>query len=702
MGRWIRWVAQACIAGLSGNIAALSFAQAEGTYGLYGDVGLIDMPTARMAEDGFLTTGIATFDSTARTTLNFQITPRLTGSFRYTTVDNFFDDGSRIYDRSFDLKYQILTEGLRWPSLAVGLRDFIGTGLLTSEYIVASKTLSPKLTVSAGMGWGRLGSYQGFDNPLGIVSDSFDTRPTRDVGLGGEVEADQFFRGNAALFGGLEYRFNDTWTGKLEYSSDAYTQETGQGSFERNSPFNAALVYSGFRGVELAAYALHGSRLGVSASFITDPKRPAAGPGRDPAPLPVKISNAAQSWAPTLANIEKRKARLAKLLETEGQIIESFAISGDTARVRVRNTQYRATAQAVGRTARAMSHAMPGTVRVFEIVPVENGQPLSQIVIARQDLERLENKPDAIALSYAKADIQEADLSEKLSRDPELYPKLSYGLAPYLSLGLFDPDTPIRADFGVSAQFDWSIAPGLSFSGEARGSLFGNFSEGDVDTSPSPLPRVRSNADVYNKEGNPYVRTLALNYLFRPVEETYGRVTLGYLERAYAGLSAEVLWKPVDSKLALGGELNYVYQRAFDGGFGLQDYNVVTGHVSAYYPLGENFHAQVDVGRYLAGDYGTTLSLDREFANGWRVGAFATFTDVSAEDFGEGSFDKGIQITGPLDWILGRPNKSTVEARVRSLSRDGGARLRLDNRLYDTVRDGHAPDLKKSWGRFWK
>jgi hypothetical protein len=102
----------------------------------------------------------------------------------------------------------------------------------------------------------------------------------------------------------------------------------------------------------------------------------------------------------------------------------------------------------------------------------------------------------------------------------------------------------------------------------------------------------------------------------------------------YAGASAELLWKPVDSRLALGVEVNYAQQRDFDQLFGLRDYNIVTGHVSAYYDFGKGYHGQLDVGRYLAGDVGATLSIDREFANGWRLGAFATLTDVTSEDFG--------------------------------------------------------------------
>ena len=51
---------------------------------------------------------------------------------------------------------------------------------------------------------------------------------------------------------------------------------------------------------------------------------------------------------------------------------------------------------------------------------------------------------------------------------------------------------------------------------------------------------------------------------------------------------------------------------------------------------------KVSAGEYLAGDVGYTIEFSRSFVSGVQFGAFATFTDVTFEQFGEGSFDKGI------------------------------------------------------------
>ena len=124
--------------------------------------------------------------------------------------------------------------------------------------------------------------------------------------------------------------------------------------------------------------------------------------------------------------------------------------------------------------------------------------------------------------------------------------------------------------------------------------------------------------------------------------------------------------------------------------------------MSAYYDIGKGYFGQVDVGRYLAGDVGATFTVERQFANGWRVGGFFTLTNVSAEDFGEGSFDKGISVSVPISWLSGRPTRQTVSTTIRPVQRDGGQRLSVSDRLYEQVRQGHLTDLTNDFGRVWE
>lgn len=681
------------------------------TYNLYGAPGLIDMPTAWSAEDGELSTTISTFQGQTRTTLSFQITPRMSGSFRYATIDNWSPTGGRTWDRSFDLRYRLIDEGKYRPAVAIGLQDFMGTGLYSSEYIVATKTIGKRLSLTGGVGWGRMGSYNGFTNPLGVFHDGFKTRPG-DYGLGGKPSFDHWFRGDAAFFGGVSYAASDRLMFKAEYSSDAYTGETTRGltadRLLHRSPLNFGVDYRVSKGVHLSAAYLYGSVLAVSANITFNPRNNPNGGSLGPAPLPVKprpprrISPESWGleWVDNPATTTAMQDVIAKIMAAEGLKLEALKLTGSTAYVRFRNLRYEAAPQAVGRTARILTQVLPASVETFRIEPTVEGLRPSTITLQRDDIEQMENAPDGARLSFARADITVAAPQDRVMPLPGLYPKLSWGLAPYLLVSVFDPNQPITAQAGLEASARLELGSGLSLSGAVRQPVAGNL---DTDrVSDSVIQHVRSDSNIYAAADGPLVDRLTVDYFFQPGKNLYGRVSAGYLEQMYGGVSAEMLWKPVDSHLALGVELNYVQQRDFDQLFGFQDYDTITGHASVYYDFGNGFHGQVDVGRYLAKDWGATFTLDREFANGWKVGAYFTLTDVSFDDFGEGSFDKGLRLTIPVSWAVGRPSRRKVTTTIKSLSRDGGARLDIDNRLYEQVREWHDPLLEKRWGRFWR
>lgn len=675
------------------------------SYSTYGTPGLIDVPHAYSLPDAELTTSLSHFELNTRAAIAFQVTPRITASFRYAALDGLGGVRDVLFDRSFDVHYRFVDEARLRPAIAVGLRDFIGTGVYSSEYVVASKQLSPKLSATLGLGWGRLGSSGGFSNPLGRLSDRFKTRPASSTQqIGGQLESSQWFRGDAAVFGGFAWQAADRLQVKLEYSSDAYSQEEAGGLIARRSQLNLGLDYRWRPGTRVQAYYLHGQELGVAFHFMNNPRLSAAPSGTHTAPFPVRVREAGPrdlGWV-TDADVQARtRDLLAASMRNEGLEIEGFALSGTRAEIQIRNLRYQYSAEAVGRTARVLTRVLPDTVENFVIVPVELGMNTAQITLRRSDVEAFEHHPEGAEQMLARAQIRSAPGTPAPRFDPALYPQFAWSLGPYFRVSLFDPDYPIRTDYGLALTADANLARGLFLTGRLRHRLGGNIGE-DIRPSNSVIERVRSDAGLYAQEGITALETLTLAYYFKPGRDLFGRVTMGYLEPHYAGLSTELLWKQGDRRFALGAELNYVRQRAFSQDFGLRDYSVATGHLSAYWDLTNGFHAQLDAGRYLAGDYGVTIAVDRTFRNGWRVGAYATFTDVSFEEFGEGSFDKGLRFTVPLGTFIGGPTRQRYAAVIQPLSRDGGARVHVDGRLYETVRAFHRSGLESSWGRFWR
>ncbi|MEL6914374.1 MAG: YjbH domain-containing protein [Pseudomonadota bacterium] len=702
------------------SVASQAPAVRRAALNFYGMPGLVDMPTAAVLPDGELGFSFATFAGISRTTLTFQIAPGLTGAFRYNRTDDLNLGGREDYfDRAFDIQYQLFGEGRVRPALAVGLRDFAGTGIQAAEYVVATKTFAlpglgdasraGSLRVTGGLGWGRLGSFGDIGAPFSVDRPNFDPETS-----GGEFSTDQWFRGPAAPFAGLEWQPGGTWDRlrvKLEYSSDAYDLEAeSRGLFERRSPVNFGLEYQANDSLRVGLYSLYGSEVGAMVTLATNPRRevtPLRLPG--PGPLTRRPDRTAapdawtEAWIANPAAPRRLVDSLAETLEGLGLTVTGLTLpDAQSAVLRVENDAFQSTSLAIGRTARAMAATLPPSVERFSIILEDGGVPSSTVRLDRGDLERFDGAATRAASLAAATGVAPPPAvgSSEITAPEGLYPRLSFALRPTLGTSLFDPAEPLRADLNLTLRGRYEPVRGLVFDGVIAQKLGGNIDESPL--SPSELEPVRTRAPLYAAEDDPTIRSLTASYAASLGRDLYGRATLGYLERMFGGVSTELLWKPAASRLALGAEVNYVGQRDFDQRLGFQDYRVLTGHLSVYYEFAGGYRGQLDMGRYLAGDVGATMRLTRAFDNGWELGAFATLTDVSAEEFGEGSFDKGVTIRIPLEAVTGRPTPDSFERTIRPILRDGGARLSVSGRLYDRVRQGHAEAVFADWSRVWR
>jgi hypothetical protein len=141
-----------------------------------------------------------------------------------------------------------------------------------------------------------------------------------------------------------------------------------------------------------------------------------------------------------------------------------------------------------------------------------------------------------------------------------------------------------------------------------------------------------------------------------------------------------------------------VQQRGFDELVDLRRYQTLTGHITAYYELPwHNVGVAVSVGQYLARDKGATFQLWRSFSTGVRIGAWFTLTNVSAQQFGEGSFDKGIVIVIPLEWVAPFASRGSYDLALRPIQRDGGQRLGGDAILFDITDGSSYGSFTQSW-----
>ena len=683
----------------------------------WGEIGLLQTPTARMSPDGEVRASYSSVWPYSRVNVMFQPFEWMEAGFRYTSISNR-DYGPQFTnqsykDKSIDVKFKLLRESTYWPELALGFRDIGGTGLFSSEYFVANKRFGD-FDLSLGIGWGYMGASGNISNPFRLLGSRFATRPTSDST--GNANFSSYFRGPAALFGGIQWRTPwDPLTLKIEFDGNNYQNEPLANPLPRRSPINVGLAYRLTPGVTLSAGVERGEKFMVGFTVggnlstaqmpkLLDPPQPNFIPGAPSTP---------PGWRDTAAQIEMQTGWRVLRIAPKDDVLHLWVTGA--------NTIYRTT-----RTERAVAvlHATaPAEIRSFVIHYEEHGLPLHAQAFVRDEWVRARAQPlpphlarDVTRSDYAPNDVAEADLPPVTAAPPGTVTATSapaaapasadearapwrrqpdtfdFGFSPNFNQIIGGPNNFALVELGMKANAQYNISRQTWLQGQVNLRLADNYGSFTYD-APSGLPRVRTDQRLYLTTSRVTIPNLQLTHVGQLTENQFYSVYGGYLEPMFAGVGAEWLYRPWGSSVAFGIDVNHVRQREYSQHFALRDYQVNTGHASLYWNTGWNgVLVRVSAGQYLAGDRGVSVDVARRFDNGLTVGAYATKTNVSSAQFGEGSFDKGIYLSIPLDALLPRSSRSLIGFNWSPLTRDGGARLGRAVSLYDMtyIRDPEA------------
>ena len=639
----------------------------------YGERGLIDIPSARMSPDAEFTVMAAydrAFDSYSVT---YQALPWFEATFRYSGSFNVSPNRQRVYwDRNYGFKARLWEETQYVPELAFGIRDLIGTGVFGSEYLVGSKRFG-KLDATLGIGWGRLAGRGMFSNPLGYLDSRFDDRveATTSVANAGTIR-NYYFRGEAGVFGGLSYQLSDSIELLAEYNPDEYdfTEKLSGISISPTSPLSMGVKWRAFPQVELGFSFQHLDQIG----FSFESKFDSSGlPPERPQTTFISSLYLPESELPSQIDKSKWFDRLLYDVERSDLILVEGSLSADqtSAELVVGNAGFSLWSDALGRHLALADLHLPATVNTIYFVVEDGGHRSATVMVPR---------PSTVISPYEPRARSRVSDGRTLER-PQY--RTGFATGKVISdvrvgnrLQLFDPDDPARYQINIALGSEYVLSNHWSIRSSYIFDVVNNFDESRRRRSDSQLPKVRTDVVSYLVEGASGLETLLIEG-----RDTYGdnwhyRAFAGVLESMFSGVGGEVLYWDTRSRLALGVSMAYVKQRAFERTFKHQDYEVLTGFVSAYWATPwYNYDLAVHAGRYLAKDVGATLDVRRTFRNGWQIGIFATLTDVPFDVFGEGSFDKGFYFQIPLDGIFGDAGRSKVSTRMRPVQRDGGQRI---------------------------
>ena len=649
-----------------------------------GGNGLIQTPTARMREQGGMAINYTDNGEYRFWSVNIQLYDWMEATARYTDVRTqlyspveSFSGDQTLKDKGLDVKFRLWKESYYLPDISVGFRDFGGTGFFESEYINASKSVGP-FDFHLGLGWGYLGTADDITNPFCELRDSFCERPGGFSGRGGKVDYDQFFKGTASFFGGIEYQTPwEPLTLKLEFEGNDYSEDRA-GELEQDSRWNIGAVYR-YKDVDFSFNYQRGNTIGFgltyrfnmnTASQLKFDKEPRSLMARRP---PEKIEDVNKS---ALYNDMFRDA---------GFVLSDAELNENEATFYGTQVSYRDQDEAIERIGRVAASELPDTVKTYHIVDNRGGQPMVDTQVDAEAFiaaARYESVDADIKQTYIRTEPSQEVLD---AYEPENTKGMFYSADFFFTQSFGNPEAFYLYQTGFLLGGGYAFDEKLSLRGSARVTLLDNFDKFNylVDNEEVALPRVRTRVREYVSENDVWLDTAILHYKDRLSENLFGQAYAGYLETMFAGVGGEIMYREVDSNIAYGVDVNYVKQRDPLKQMALEDYDAITGHASVYWKpeFLDDTQITVSAGQFLAKDKGVNIDYAKRFDSGIIVGAFAAFTDVSSEEYGEGSFTKGFYISIPTDLFLLQPSKGRGFFPWVPISRDGGQMLQRPARL---------------------
>lgn len=666
-----------------------SFSPTFPTQSDFGGVGLLQMPTARMAPEGEFSFNYMDNQEYRRWSISMQPFDWLEATLRYTDIrtrlysnDESFSGDQTYKDKGLDVKARLWNESTWRPHVSIGLRDVMGTGLFDSEYMVASKRYK-NLDFTLGMAWGNMGQSGNIKNPFCEAREAWCQRDDSFSGSGGKFEFGSLFHGPAALFGGIEYQ--TPWQPlrlKLEYDGNDYSHESA-GVITQSTPINVGIVYQPYDALDMHLSYQRGNTLMWGVTLHTNFNDPSLSLPKlmDPSVPAYQVSETTSLDEMDWQDLSSQLAANAGWQEV------SLYGDGDTLTLVGEQTRFREQAQGENRATMLAVNEVPASVKQLRIIEQKQGMPLQE---TRVDLDSVRGANSDLPLGQT----QEIEVSRqaptqvagKLRHEAE--PRSwSFKIVPKLNQSIGGSESFYMYQVGLNANTDWYMTERNWLSSTIFFNLFNNYDKFNY-TAPPPdgeaLPRVRTWIREYVTSSDVLLNNLQLTHMDKYDDAWYAQAYGGYLEMMYAGVGGETLYRPFNQTWAIGADINLVRQRDWENTLQLADYQVATGHVTTYWQpeFLDKVTAQISVGRYLAGDYGATVNFAKQFDSGISAGFFATFTNVSAEEYGEGSFTKGLYITIPFDLMM---FKSTIDSGTISwvpLTRDGGQMLARKYGLY--------------------
>lgn len=653
--------------------------------------GYFSMPSARMGEEGEIAFGYSHVPPYRNYNLRFQMTDRLEVSGNYRIFKGVedpvlgkfgFGDFS---DKGVNVKISLFRaedSQFKLPGVAIGFEDFIGTSAFKAYYLVATQVfLEYNFELSLGYGAHRIRKW----------------------------------------FGGLcwfpfrqsSYEYLQELAFVTEYDAIPYKDEIIEPHPKgrvKKSPINVGLKYRLWDSFDFSASYIRGHELALSISTYYNFGHTKGLIPKIADPLPYRAPVNQQpigTWRPEDVMVQD----FVCAMRAQGFDVREIQLGYDddcrkTLRFRIINGFYREE-----HYIRERLNALLGALTPSDIERV--------IVVIDVDFVQIQEYHYELAYIYAyqNQEIGSYELSV-LSPLCEVTPVEFYNFQVLYrnekESWFFEILPKTHTLFGSSrGKFKYALGISANLNGFLDYDIYYTISLGyffltnmgcinDVDQlNPSQLINVRTDIVNYFKQKTITVDEAYLEKVWNWGGATYSRISLGLFEVEYGGISAEVLYYPVNSCWAVGAESAILRKRTTRGISFTGKVRKLDGfHVTYRKFIGAQYFFNVyydwkraglefkfSTGKFLANDYGIRSEVTRYFPSGLRLTFWYTYTNANDKINGQVYHDKGFYLSIPLDIFYNRSSRTRWGYGMSAWLRDSGVRAFTGGELYYLINE---------------
>ncbi len=614
----------------------------------WGGTGLLEIPTARVLGEGEIRFGFSQADPYRWYSFSLGLFSGLELGGRVTEISNvpgqYF---SKFKDRTFDAKYQVFPESRRFPAVAIGVQDILGTRVFPAEYVVFSRQVYP-LDFTLGIGHNRLAG---------------------DLNLP--------FLDRFGFFGGVDWAVHDRFHLMAEYNPIEYEKDRGRAGRAvpdgADWPVNFGARVELLPGLDLGVSWQRGDTLGFTVNLHALLGKPIQAQRPDPpkwAPVdrrPFEERDLKQAVEAIHADIRKAGFSEVSVYAGGGEITAEFA-----------NGKYLSNAKAAGRVLRILLFHSPPEGERITVVLRTRDMPILRVSVNPDHFRKyifgeISETAFARLVEIETTDRVPAEGSEAWAHtksDRAL--TITYGVEPDVETYLLDRTNYIQVRPGIKPYAMANVWKG----GYAYARYDVPFYSNVVSSAETPPDAVRSDFGRYMDRNYSFDR-LMIDQTLRLSERTFGRLSGGYLEKMYAGVGGEILTFLGDGRLAVGVEADWAFKREPHSQFDLMDFDAYTllGNIF-YHESTLDLTLNAKFGRFLYGDYGVVLDVSREFDTGLIVGVWYSVTDSNKfTGFNKGYNDKGIYVSVPMRMFLDHDSPRRLNYSIAPWTRDVAASI---------------------------